>query len=254
MGREIKRVPLDLIFTVGELWPGYDNPHQYPTCPACDGRGTNSSYRALETIVRLLMLAGDDSAVRPKDFRPLNGRSQQIGNRMYPHPFLTDLSINPIDDPGDELHLITAGLCGRSPVGDILGHCSSDNWRALEAIVKAAGQDPETWGNCKACNGQGWDPARKAEHDAYNAFEETPPPQGDGWQLWSTTTEGTPMTPVFATPEELARHCADNGVSSFGSDTASYETWLKFITGPGLAPSAVFDGQRLRSGVEGLNS
>jgi hypothetical protein len=55
---------------------------------------------------------------------------------------------------------------------------------------------------------------------------------------------------VFATPEELARYCADNGVSSFGSDTASYETWLKFINGPAWAPSAVMQDGVMRSGVE----
>jgi len=68
-------------------------------------------------------------------------------------------------------------------------------------------------------------------------------------KTWSACS-GVRMTPVFATPEELARYCADNGVSSFGSDTASYETWLKFINGPAWAPSAVMQDGVMRSGVE----
>lgn len=29
------------------------------------------------------------------------------------------------------------------------------------------------------------------------------PPKGDGYQLWETTSEGKPMSPVFATLDEL---------------------------------------------------
>jgi len=54
------------------------------------------------------------------------------------------------------------------------------------------------------------------------------PPTGEGWQLWETVSEGSPLTPVCATAEELARYCADplHGVTIFASDTCSYEKWL----------------------------
>lgn len=76
------------------------------------------------------------------------------------------------------------------------------------------------------------------------------PPAGEGWQMWETTTEGSPMSPVFATPEELARWLADNNASTFGDMTARYEAWLGMITGGGSCPSAVVDSKGLRSGVE----
>jgi len=75
------------------------------------------------------------------------------------------------------------------------------------------------------------------------------PPAGDGWQIWETTTEGSPITPAFATPEECARWAADNGASTFGYQTASYETWLRFITGPRWAPSMIAADGVLSSGV-----
>jgi hypothetical protein len=78
-----------------------------------------------------------------------------------------------------------------------------------------------------------------------------PVPKGNGYQLWETTSEGSPVSPVFETPEELARWLADNNASSFGSQTESYETWLKFIKGPAWAPSMVRDSEGLRSGVKG---
>lgn len=32
------------------------------------------------------------------------------------------------------------------------------------------------------------------------------PPEGEGWQVWETVSEGSPTTPVFATREELIEH------------------------------------------------
>lgn len=49
------------------------------------------------------------------------------------------------------------------------------------------------------------------------------------WQMYETCSEGTPISPVMASPEELARWLADTGASSFGSMTATYEAWLALI-------------------------
>lgn len=40
--------------------------------------------------------------------------------------------------------------------------------------------------------------------DEENDWERTEPPTGDGWQLWETVSEGSPVTPVFPTAEALA--------------------------------------------------
>jgi hypothetical protein len=72
--------------------------------------------------------------------------------------------------------------------------------------------------------------------------------------MYETTSEGTPISPAFATPEELARWLADNNASAFGSDTASYEGWLRVARG-GYACSAVYsDKTGLMSGVDGLTA
>jgi hypothetical protein len=78
-------------------------------------------------------------------------------------------------------------------------------------------------------------------------------PEGDRThcQMYETTTEGTPISPVFATPEELARWLADNGASAFGDMTADYEHWLRVACG-GFAPSAVSCNGVIESGVQGL--
>lgn len=68
------------------------------------------------------------------------------------------------------------------------------------------------------------------------------------YMMYEDTSEGTPISPAFATPEELARWLADNGASAFGSDTATYEQWLRVCNG-GFAPSMVMDSNGIRSGV-----
>lgn len=68
-------------------------------------------------------------------------------------------------------------------------------------------------------------------------------------QMYETTTEGTPISPVMKTPEELARWLADNNASAFGSNTATYEQWLDTIRAGGCV-SAVMIGGQLISGVE----
>lgn len=70
-----------------------------------------------------------------------------------------------------------------------------------------------------------------------------------GWCMYETTSEGTPISPVFETPEDLARWLADTGASAFGGMTATYEQWLGMARS-GWAPSAVSSGGAFKSGVE----
>ncbi|WP_116364393.1 hypothetical protein [Parahaliea mediterranea] len=69
------------------------------------------------------------------------------------------------------------------------------------------------------------------------------------YMMYEDTSEGTPISPAFPTPEELARWLADTGASSFGSQTATYDQWLPICRG-GWAPSMVMTDGKLMSGVE----
>ena len=73
-----------------------------------------------------------------------------------------------------------------------------------------------------------------------------------GWQMWEDVSEGSPISPIFDTPEELARWLADNNASACGNRTANYEQWLKTIL-CGWAVSMVMQGGVMQSGVEGFN-
>lgn len=57
-----------------------------------------------------------------------------------------------------------------------------------------------------------------------------PDSERTNYQMYEDTTEGTPISPVCATPKEIARWLADNGASAFAYDTATYDQWLRMIS------------------------
>ena len=71
------------------------------------------------------------------------------------------------------------------------------------------------------------------------------------YMMYEDTSEGTPISPAFATPEELARWLVDNCASAFGGQTASYEGWLRVARG-GFACSMVIADGMMTSGVDAL--
>lgn len=88
--------------------------------------------------------------------------------------------------------------------------------------------------------------------DKEDYMPDWPAEQRTHYMMYEDTSEGTPISPAFATPEELARWLADTGASAFGSSTATYEQWLRVAKG-GYAPSAVYThATGMVSGVEAL--
>lgn len=221
MGREIRRVPLDFDWPRNKPWEGFVSP-EWRSCPNEEcSHGTTTSGCWVESIVHLLLMLDDG---------PRRGREL--------HPWLRALPLVPNMPPGKDIIAFGTGLAGRE--ASWLGHDAIDRWKATKAIVRAAGL-PEDYFTCKTCGGS-------AVHPDDYAWERTDPPQGQGWQLWETVSEGSPISPVFAAPEELARWLADGG--THWENGTSYETWLRFITGPGWAPSMVAGPQGMESGVE----
>lgn len=71
--------------------------------------------------------------------------------------------------------------------------------------------------------------------------------------MYETCSEGTPISPAFVTPEELASWLADNKASALGYETATYEEWLSTCR-EGWAPSGIYTpGKGFRSGVAASN-
>lgn len=96
-----------------------------------------------------------------------------------------------------------------------------------------------------------WDAGESGCHEPPNSDDYMPAfPDGTAthYCMYEDTTEGTPISPGFGTPEALARWLADTGASAFGAQTATYEQWLAMIR-QGWAHSLTIRGGVLASGV-----
>ena len=106
-----------------------------------------------------------------------------------------------------------------------MGHDAINAWICRDARLTREGVTERT---CAVCGGSGniWSSAEAAA--ACEAWEPTEPPEGEGFQLWETTSEGSPISPVFATLEELCDYAAAN-CSTFGSQRTTAHEWRRML-------------------------
>ncbi len=87
--------------------------------------------------------------------------------------------------------------------------------------------------------------------DINNYMPNWPESERTHFMMYENTSEGTPISPAFKTPEELARWLADTGASAFGDSCASYEDWLRVAQGD-YAPSMVVTARGVTNSVDAL--
>ena len=131
---------------------------------------------------------------------------------------------------------ITGFLADR-PRGRSFGHDSIDAYAAVKHLGTLAGL-PEDWLLCPTCHGAAIDLAVK---DVYAAWVETDPPAGDGWQVWETVSEGSPISPVCDSREALIRWLVTQGYSAEAADQ---------FTAGGWAPSMVIADGKIYRDIE----
>jgi hypothetical protein len=74
-------------------------------------------------------------------------------------------------------------------------------------------------------------------NNAPKYWRPTEPPSGEGYQLWEIVSEGSPVSPVFALPEELAQWCAKNA-TLFAKFKLGKVAWRKLFLKPGSLEKA----------------
>lgn len=236
MGRELKRVPMDFDWPLKTIWTGFINGKHRP-CPENNKRcfgGYTGARQWLESICRLLSLAAEQSVgiVSTDDFEK---RTHDLaGKQTYPHPYLAGFPQAPtyglehercawhLVPPTKDLAELVSAITKQPAEFNRLG--GNYAYKLELAIMEAAGM-AQNWGICPVCEGHCVDPAVKAEYDAW---ERTEPPRGDGYQLWETTSEGSPQSPVFATLEELSAWCETNA-TTFGYNKTSAAEWKRML-------------------------
>jgi hypothetical protein len=129
------------------------------------------------------------------------------------------------------------------PKQQVFNHCTlcmEDTYRPLHRGEKYQ-PDVDKWDEeCAKWKAGKHPDCCKIEYCAmtYEQYEEQRPHRDDympNWpaeerthlMMYENTTEGTPISPAFATAEELARWLTDNNATWFASSTCTYETWLR---------------------------
>jgi len=234
MGRTLKRVPLDFNYPIGQVWKGYLNPYHSTRCKACNGTGMSPEYKKLS----------DDwythNRIDGKEGWCYHLEQEEI-QALIDADRLMDFTRVPINDDQKrdvEEKMKNGGNSwlpynnGYIPTADEVnkwarngGHDSINQWICVKERAKRLGI---TSTECSFCNGEGefWASDKiKQEHEEWSDFE---PPVGDGYQLWETTSEGSPSSPVFETLNELCEWCADNA-TTFASYRATKEEWRQML-------------------------
>ena len=223
MSREVKMVKEGFAWPLRTIWEGYLNPFNKHAkqCPFCEGSGYNEEtkkikddwygfydqekkwcYKITQDEVDALVEAG-----RLMDFTHIFTNGNWIKK-----------------DP--EYKPIAAEVNEWAKIG--FGHDAINCMICVEARAKRLG----VWGEnglCEHCGGSGEIWLNEKYKKMAEEWVKTEPPKGDWYQMWETTSEGSPLSPAFKTKEELARWLVDNKASSFGSSISTYEQWMKMI-------------------------
>lgn len=247
MGRELKMVPLEFQWEINKLWCGYINPHKVHECGKCKGSGYSSDYQKMHDE----WYSFENADYKPNPFKEgyrynaaawHNNLTVEDVKALLKADRLWDFTRVPMNDEQKELvkNKIADGGNSWLPFNNGyvptpqevnewnlrgFGHDSSNAWYCIKARLKREGKTYK----CKSCKGIGENWQSPIAKKLYKNWKSYDPPKGDGFQLWTTTSEGSPMTPVFNSLEELCSYCENAKVSSFGYNTATKERWLEML-------------------------
>lgn len=182
---------------------------------------------------------------RQRPARPL-APVHHVDDTTYPG---RDINVYEHRRPSADIIGLVAGITGRENIS--FGIESDFAYKARKVLVQAAGLG-EKWGWCLTCDGHGTIETylgQRAEGEAW-AEQDHDPPTGEGWQLWETVSEGSPISPVFDAAEGLARWMSSDAYDFGISTPMEYEAALRFVTGDGWAPTMVGTSAGLVSGEQ----
>lgn len=269
MGREIKRVPIDFDWPLNKPWQGYLSPERFEedTCSACSGGCYTPYAQKLNdqwygnapfdpASTGSTPLTADTAAVRREAENIVNS------SPGWYQEFHGCLSVE------QAIHRHAAYIAARWN-GTWSRHLSQDDVDALLApdIVLIGGPIPATMSTaaevnewamtppghqldkviviqarctragqpfwCTTCHGHGsleLYPGQRAAAEAWEQ-EDHGPPAGEGWQLWETVTEGSPISPVFNDSETFVQWLmSPHNTSMQLLDRHQAETFLKTAT------------------------
>ena len=247
MGRELKKVALDFVWPIGQIWKGFLNPYNSQECKSCNGNGLNEETSKIDEE----WYSFETSDYVPNPFRPecrynkaawSNNLTQDDVQALLDGNRLWDFTRRPINKqqredvkkelaegrnswlPYDNGYTPTAKEVNEWNLKG-MGHDAINKWLCVKAKAKKLG----VYGECEHCNGEGHIFQSEAIETLHGNCEPVEPPTGEGFQLWETTSEGSPSSPVFETLDLLCEYLEAEKVSVFGKNTATKERWKEML-------------------------
>ncbi len=233
MGRLLKRVPLDFDWPMKSIWKGYINPYNSIRCPYCydELRDCSQGYTK------------EANAYRNTFYGFMNDWP------YVPHPYNLRQQYCPQSKPyslerweydfliSDNEYQTRKRLFGDGEVPAyeyIKEYFLRYGTMNFEGTIEYALTEEYCRRNgyeifCPHCKGNGVLFINNEIEKLHDEWEKVEPPEGEGYQLWEDTSEGSPQSPVFATLEELCEWCEDNA-NTFGPYTATKEEWMQMLS------------------------
>ncbi len=199
--KTVRRVPLDFDWPTGQPWHGYINPWPGPLpCPTCEGFGYNDA-----TMVLYRSYDAWASKVTKREAKALLGDEYEFHQEDIDH--------------------LQEGMTG------------DEDPLLRFALVQVRAKRKKVWGDCFVCDGIGevpnYHPSVMALYegvDLYSTWQPVDPPVGKGWQFWDS--DGIPLSPVFASPADLAKWCCDAHVGVSSMPVEAWTQWILSVKDP----------------------
>lgn len=250
MGRELKRVALDFKWPLHQVWEGFINPHYTAEkCPSCGGNGMskqatylhnqwygNIEFSPYSTGSKPFTV--ESPAIRAFAERQIKNAPAFYGigesaiireahrlcslfNNSWSHHLeqvdvnvlwakgrLSDFNPQWRENHNEGVEPPSAEAVNAWSINGF-GHDSSNAWYCVRAKCERLGYVYE----CRKCwsDGELW-PSKEAK-ELYENWEEVEPPAGEGYQMWETVSEGSPVSPVFASKETFVAWLIAEGYS-----------------------------------------
>lgn len=275
MGRKVRRVPLDFDWPLHKVWDGFLMPDRLDgqKCPDCKNGYSPQAQNLHDLWYGYLPfdpestgstpLRHDTPAVRAFAERNIGNAPDFYGTGeraiVREAQRLADLWNGQWSHhiSQEDVNALVAG--GR--LYDFTHTCTRDGWQKIEPPVTPTATQVNEWSlsgfghdsinamiavrarceregineTCPTCHGHASIEAYPGQRAEAEAWESTDPPEGEGWQLWETVSEGSPISPVFPSADALAAWMSD---PARDDDWVPPEVAAKFVA-EGWAPSFV---------------
>lgn len=241
MGRAIKRVPFDFEWPLTKIWRGYINPYIPAPCTACGRTGLNADSRKLidewygfglgsEARAWKLNLDQDDVHALIAEDRLWEFTHVPIDEQQRQE--LADQAAN-----GGDSHFLSYKTGYVPDAEDVNAWARRHNYHDrinMSICVEAKARRLGIFGLCKYCEGNGCYFANDEIRILHDQWIPEEPPNGPGYQMWETTSEGSPISPVFHTMDGLCRW-AEANLTIFGDRKFNRSQWAEVLQNGGTS-------------------